>query len=216
MNKPATSELLKELSTFDAATLFEAAGQQGMVDPAIRPAWTGASLCGPVVTVLCPPGDNLMLHHAVTLAKPGDILVASIYNYVLAGAWGEILTVAAQARGIAGLVIDGAVRDTSAIAPRGFPIFSRGLAIGSCTKERFGKINEPLILGGVSVRPGDIVVADVDGVVIIEKEKAAKVCEAAQQRRQREQVLMEQLQAGKTTIELLGLPPVRAGKGPGA
>lgn len=219
MSKPTThksSELIKTLSTFDAATLFEAAGQEGMLDPAIRPAWTGASLCGPIVTVLCPPGDNLMLHHAVTLAKPGDVLVASIYNYVLAGAWGEILTVAAQARGIAGLVIDGAVRDTSAIAPRGFPIFSRGLAIGSCTKERFGKINEPLIVGGVLVRPGDIVVADVDGVVIIAQERAAKICEAAEQRRNKEQVLMEQLQAGKTTIELLGLPPVRAGKGQGA
>ena len=209
-------ELIKTLSTFDSATLFEAAGQRGMVDPAIRPAWPGAALCGPVVTVLCPPGDNLMLHHAVTLAKPGDVLVASICNFVLAGAWGEILTVAAQARGIAGLVFDGAVRDTSAIAPRGFPIFSRGLAIGSCTKERFGKINEPLIVGGVRVRPGDIVVADVDGVVIIEQEQAAKVCAAAEQRRQREQVLMTQLQAGKTTIELLGLPPVRAEQGQGA
>jgi 4-hydroxy-4-methyl-2-oxoglutarate aldolase len=195
--------------------LFEAAGQKGMIDPAIRPAWPGASMCGPAVTVLCPPGDNLMLHHAVTLAQPGDVLVASIHNFVLAGAWGEILTVAAQARGIAGLVIDGAVRDTSAIAPRGFPIFSRGLAIGSCTKERYGKINEPLIVGGILVRPGDVVVADVDGIVVLEQEKVAKVLEAAEQRRQREQVLMEQLQAGKTTIELLGLPPVRAGKGQG-
>ena len=176
MNEQPTDishELVRTLSTFDAATLFEAAGQKGMIDPAIRPAWPGASLCGPVVTVLCPPGDNLMLHHAVTLAQPGDVLVASIHNFVLAGAWGEILTVAAQARGIAGLVIDGAVRDTGAIAPRGFPIFSRGLAIGSCTKERFGKINEPLIVGGILVRPGDIVVADVDGVVIIEQERAA-------------------------------------------
>ncbi len=205
-------ELIAALSTFDAATLFEAAGQKGMIDPAIRPAWPGASLCGPAVTVLCPPGDNLMLHHAVTLAGRGDVLVASIHDFVLAGAWGEVLTVAAQARGIAGLVIDGAVRDTSAIAPRGLPIFSRGLAIGSCTKERFGQINQPLIVGGVLVRPGDIVVADVDGVVVIEREQAAKVCQAAGQRRQREQVLMEQLQAGKTTIELLGLPPVRAGK----
>lgn len=202
-------ELLKALSTFDSATLYEAAGQRGMVDPAIRPAWPGACLCGPAFTLRCPPGDNLMLHHAVTLAGPGDILVATTGNYVLAGAWGEILTVAAQARGIGGLVIDGAVRDTGAIAPRAFPIFSRGLAIGSCTKERFGALNEPMIIGGVRVRPGDIVVADVDGVVIIDQDQAAQVLVSAELRRSKEQALIEQLQKGMTTIELLGLPTVR-------
>jgi 4-hydroxy-4-methyl-2-oxoglutarate aldolase len=205
----APGEIVKSLAEFDSATLYEAAGQQGMVDPAIRSAWPGARLAGPAFPLRCPPGDNLMLHHAVTLARPGDILVATIGNFVLAGAWGEILTVAAQARGIAGLVIDGAVRDTSAIAPRGFPIFSRGLAIGSCTKERFGTLNEPIIFGGVSVRPGDIVVADVDGVVIIDRERAEDVLAAAQRRHNKEQALIEQLQQGKTTIELLGLFPVR-------
>jgi 4-hydroxy-4-methyl-2-oxoglutarate aldolase len=198
--------LIEALATFDTATLYEAAGQRGMVDPDIRPAWSGAHLCGRVLTVWCPPGDNLMLHQAVTVARPGDVLVASINNYVLAGAWGEILTVAAQARGIAGLVIDGAVRDTAAIAQRGFPLFSRALAIGSCTKERFGHINEPLIFGSVSVRPGDLIVADVDGIVIIEQDRVETVLHAAECRRGREQHLIEQLQSGKTTIELLGLP----------
>ena len=202
-------ELIDVLATFDTATLYEAAGQKGMVDPAIRPAWSGAHLCGRALTVWCPPGDNLMLHQAVTIAEPGDVLVASINNFVLAGAWGEILTVAAQARGIAGLVIDGAVRDTGAIALRGFPLFSRGLAIGSCTKERFGHINEPLIFAGVAVRPGDVVVADVDGIVIIEQERAETVLQAAENRRSREQHLIEQLQSGKTTLELLGLPRLR-------
>lgn len=201
-------ELIEAFSSFDPATLYEAAGQKGMVDPAIRPAWTGARLCGPVVTVLAPPSDNLMLHQAVMVAEPGDVLLASANNYVLAGAWGEILTVAAQARGIAGLVIDGAVRDTEAIAKRGFPIFSRGLAIGSCTKERFGAINQPLVFGGVRVRPGDIVVGDSDGLVIIDQDQAEMVYQAALQRRQREEVLIDQLQKGKTTLELLGLPKV--------
>lgn len=205
-------ELISVFSSFDTATLYEAAGQKGMVDPAIRPAWSGAHLCGRVLTVSCPPGDNLMLHQAVTVAEPGDVLVASVNNYVLAGAWGEILTVAAQARGIAGLVIDGAVRDTSAIAGRGFPIFSRGLAIGSCTKERFGLINEPLLFGGVPIRPGDIVVADVDGIVIIDQDRADDVLVAAENRRPREQELIEQLLDGKTTLELLGLPALRRGE----
>jgi 4-hydroxy-4-methyl-2-oxoglutarate aldolase len=204
-----TNGLIENLTKFDTATLFEAAGQRGMVDPAIRPAWPGARLAGPVFTVQCPPGDNLMLHHAVTLAQPGDVLVASTGNYGLAGAWGEILTVAARARGIAGLVIDGAVRDTSAIAPRGFPIFSRGLSIGSCSKERYGVLNQPMIFGGVQVSPGDIVVADVDGIVIIEQDRVERVLEAARQRQSKERLLIEQLEKGKTTIELLGLPAVR-------
>lgn len=203
--------LIEAFATFDTATLYESAGQKGMVDPAIRPTWPGARLCGPALTLRCPPRDNLMLHQAVTLAEPGDVLVAAVDSFVLAGAWGEILTVAAQARGIVGLVIDGATRDTEAIALRGFPIFSRGLAIGACTKERFGTINETLDFGGVRVRPGDVVVADVDGVVIIDQDQAQQVYETALARRDREQVLMEQLLRGKTTLELLGLPKVKEG-----
>ena len=138
-----------------------------MVDHAIRPAWAGARVCGIASTVECPPGDNLMLHHAVAAAKPGIIIVATIGSYLLTGAWGEILTVAAQAKGVAGVAVDGAVRDIAAISEREFPIFSRGLAIGSCTKERFGSLDVPIKFGGVTVRSGDIVVGDIDGLVIV-------------------------------------------------
>ncbi len=138
--------------------LYEAAGHRGMVDPTIRPAWTGAQVCGPAATVECPPADNLMLHHAVATAEPGVVIVANLGGYVLTGAWGEILTVAAQASGVNGLAVDGAVRDIEAIAEHRFPVFSRGLAIGSCTKERMGRLNIPVVLGGVTVlsrRPRD-------------------------------------------------------------
>ncbi len=191
---------------FDPATLFEAAGHRGMVDPAIRPAWAGASICGTASTVVCPPGDNLMLHHAVAAAKPGIIIVATMGNFLLTGSWGEILTVAAQAKGVAGLAVDGAVRDIAAISERGFPIFSRGLAIGSCTKERFGSLDVPIQFGGVTVRPGDIVVGDIDGVVIVPQERAEEVLAYASARRLRETEIMSELQKGKTTIELLRLP----------
>src|SRR5512135_1661538 len=150
--------LIKRLHGFDTATLFEAAGQRGMVDPAIRPAWPGARLCGPVVTVECPPADNLMLHHAVAAAPRGVVIVATLGGCLAAGAWGEILTAAAQCRGVAGLAVDGAVRDIEAIRRRGFPVFSRGLAIGACTKERFGTLNRPVQFGGVMVHPGDVIV----------------------------------------------------------
>jgi 4-hydroxy-4-methyl-2-oxoglutarate aldolase len=193
---------------FDPATLYEAAGQRGMVDPAIRPAWRGAKVCGPALTVDCPPGDNLMLHHAVAAAAAGMVIVAKVGGYLLTGAWGEVLTTAAGIKGVAGLVMDGAVRDIEAIAERGFPVFSRGLAIGSCTKERFGILNESILFGGVNVRPGDIVVGDSDGLVIIDQDQADEIYEASVERRQRERQLMSELAKGKTTLELLGLPPL--------
>lgn len=191
---------------FDPATLYEAAGHRGMVDPAIRPAWAGAQICGVAATVECPPGDNLMLHHAVAAAKPGVVIVARLGGYLLTGAWGEILTVAAQAKGVAGLAVDGAVRDIAAIAELGFPVFSRGLAIGACTKERTGTIGVPILFGGVLVRPGDIVFGDADGLVVLEQERADEIYASAMARRNREAELIEQLRQGKTTLELLGLP----------
>ena len=192
---------------FDPATLYEAAGHQGMVDPTIRPAWPGALICGPAATVECPPGDNLMLHHAEANAEPGVVIVATLGSYLLTGAWGEVLTVAAQARGVAGLVVDGAVRDIEAIAEHHFPVFSRGLAIGACTKERTGRLNVPIVLGGATVHPGDLIFGNADGLVVIECARLGHVYEAAVARRDREVGLMDQLRAGKTTIELLGLPP---------
>ncbi len=197
---------------FDPATLYEAAGHRGMVDPTIRPAWTGAQVCGPAATVECPPGDNLMLHHAVATAEPGVVIVATLGAYVLTGAWGEILTVAAQAKGVNGLVVDGAVRDIEAIAEHRFPVFSRGLAIGSCTKERMGRLNIPVVLGGVTVCPGDLVIGNADGIVILERARVDQIYRAAMARRSREAELMEQLRAGKTTIELLKLPALVKGE----
>lgn len=195
---------------FDPATLYEAAGRRGMVDPVIRPAWAGALLCGAAATVECPPADNLALHHAVAAAVPGVVIVANLGGYLLTGAWGEILTVAAQAKGVLGLAVDGAARDIEAIKERGFPVFSRGLAIGACTKERPGKLNIPITFGGVTVHPGDIVVGNADGVVIIAQDEADRVYEAAVRRRDRESELMEQLRMGKTTLELLQLPGIEA------
>ena len=201
-----STEVIRQIAEFDAATLYEAAGQRGMVDPAIKPMWQGAKICGPAVTVSCPPRDNLMLHHAVAVAAPGSVLVATTERYQHAGAWGEVLSVAAQARGIAGLVIDGAVRDIEAITERRFPVFSRGLAIGACKKEQVGTLQEPIDLGGVRVRSGDIVVGTGDGVVILDTQSIEQVLRDAIARREREAEIFRQLQAGKTTIEILNLP----------
>jgi 4-hydroxy-4-methyl-2-oxoglutarate aldolase len=198
-------EFLERFSRFDEATLFEAAGQRGMVDPGIRPAWPGAKVCGIAVTVVCPPGDNLMLHRAVALSSAGSVIVADAGGYLRAGAWGEILTVAAQSRGVRGLVIDGAARDMEAIAALGFPVFSRGLAIGACTKKQKGTFNHTMIFGGQVVRPGDVVVGGADGVVVIDQDRAEAVYNAAVERQNRELAIMRELREGKTTLELLGL-----------
>ena len=195
----------ERFADFDPATLYEASGRRGMVDPTIRPAWRGARVCGPAVTVECPPGDNLMLHVAVAHARPGVVIVATVGGYLLAGAWGEILTEAARARGVAGLVIDGAVRDIDAIEASGFPVFSRGLAIGSCTKERPGKLDAAIQLGGATVRPGDLVFGNADGLVIVEHDRIDEVYQAAAGRRRRELEIITKLREGRTTMELLGL-----------
>jgi 4-hydroxy-4-methyl-2-oxoglutarate aldolase len=197
------------LAGFDPATLYEAAGRTGMVDPSIRPAWLGARVCGRAIAVGCPPGDNLMLHIAVANAASGTIIVATVGGHLQAGAWGEILTEAAIARGLGGLVIDGAVRDVEAIEALQFPVFSRGLAIGSCSKERRGTIDAPIQLGGVTVRSGDLVVGNVDGVVVIAQDRIDDVYAAAVSRRQREAELIAELRQGRTTLELLGLSDPR-------
>jgi 4-hydroxy-4-methyl-2-oxoglutarate aldolase len=149
-----------------------------------------------------------MLHHAVAAAPPGVVLVGKIGGYMATGAWGEILTVAAQSRGIAGLAVDGAVRDIEAIRQLEFPIFSRGLAIGACTKERFGTLNQPILFGGVLVRPGDVIFGDTDGLVVIEQERLDAVIAAAEARQRKEHSIIQQLKAGRTTIDLLNLPPL--------
>ena len=210
---PLKSEtMVEKFVGFDPATLYEAAGHQGMVDPAIRPAWAGARLCGAALTVECPPGDNLMLHHAVASATPGVVIVACVGEYCRAGCWGEILTAAAQAKGVAGLAVDGAVRDVEAIADRRFAVFSRGLAIGATTKERFGRLGAPIRFGGVPVKSGDIILGDADGIVVVDQDRAEEVYQKASKRRTREAEIMERLSQGKTTVELLGLPRLEGGK----
>lgn len=196
---------MARLTAFGSATAFEAAGARGMVAPTIRALWPGARVAGPARCVRGAAGDNLALHRALAVARPGEVLVASVDGDVLHGAWGEVMTEAALARGVAGLVLDGAVRDTAAIARLGFPVFAAGVAVGSCAKRALGTVGEPVELGGVGVAPGDVVVADDDGVVVIEAGRLRATLAAAEARSERERRLIEALRDGKTTLELLGL-----------
>ncbi len=196
-----------QFAEFDPATLHEAGGRIGAVDHAIKPVAAGARVAGRAFTARCHPGDNLAIHRAVAAAESGDVLVVDAGGHV-AGYWGEVLAVAAQARGIQALIIDGGVRDSVAQRRRGFPVWARGVSILGTVKVTPGAIGEPITCGGVPVRTGDYVIADDDGVVVIPHERAAEVIEAARQRVEKEADLMERLAAGELTLDLLKLRDV--------
>jgi 4-hydroxy-4-methyl-2-oxoglutarate aldolase len=187
-----------------AATLHEAGGRIGVMPSAIKPVAPSFSLCGPVVTVQSPPGDNLWLHRAIYVAQPGDVLVAHVGGGRDFGYWGEIMSVAAKARGLGGLVIDGCVRDGAILEQFGFPIFARGLCIRGTGKDfgARGWINHPLLFDDLVVNAGDLIVGDVDGVVVIPRPRAEAVVEAAKAREHKEAQVMDRLRAGERTIEL--------------
>lgn len=205
---PASTELASvrtSLLELGSATLHEAQGQRGALASAIKPLDPTRRLAGPAVTVDAKPGDNLVIHHALTLARPGDVLVVDAKAYTEAGPWGDILTLAAQKIGIAGLVIDGAVRDSDSILDMGFPVFSRGLSICAAQKNQPGRVNVPIICGGVAVSPGDWIMGDRDGVVVIPGGNVSAVIAAANERQAAEVALREGIEAGRSTVDLLGL-----------
>ncbi len=199
-------ELLDAARRFPSATLHEASGQRGAFPAALKPVDPAMRVCGPALTVHAPAGDNLWIHRAIALAQPGDVLVATVDNDYEHGYWGEIMSTAASARGIGGLVIDGCVRDAALLTEIGVPIFARGLSIRGTTKDfaARGWLNSALQLGDVTVRPGDLVVGDVDGVVVVAQERIAETLDAAQQRETKEAAVLERLRRGETTLEIYG------------
>lgn len=205
MTDDSTCDRLRE---YGAATLHEAQGGTGALSSAIKPLDNAMTLAGRAVTVDVVPGDNLGIQRAAELAEPGDVLVIDAKGYVEAGTWGDVLTTYAQARGLGGLVIDGSVRDSRAIIALGFPAFSRGISIKGTRKTDLGRVNIPVVCGGVTVRPGDIVVGDADGVVVLEQERVAEVLELAQAREDKEQRFKDAFAAGKPLLEVMGLSGV--------
>jgi 4-hydroxy-4-methyl-2-oxoglutarate aldolase len=186
-----------------AATLGESGARR--MHRRVKPVWPGARAAGPAYPVRCSPGDNLGIHVAVTRAPAGSILVADMSGERDYGYWGEVLTTGAEARGIAGLVIDACVRDCDALAAHGFPVFSTGLALTGASKVQPGAIDRPVTVGDVAVEPGDWIVADVDGVVVIPGADLAAVLEAGRVRAAKEEKLFAILREGGSTVEEFGL-----------
>lgn len=192
---------------YSAATIVEAAGNVGALAHEIKPVHPSFKVWGPAVTVATPSGDNLWIHRALAAATPGSVLVVSTGNGEPAGYWGEILSRAARARDLGGVVLDGCARDAERLAEVGFPVFARGLCIRGTTKDRdgAGSVGRHVTVGGVTVRPGDLVVGDVDGVVAVGAERVGRVIAAADQRDRKEALIMEQLLGGLTTVEIFQL-----------
>lgn len=194
-------ELIDQFRGIGTATVHEASGKKGYVDCAIKPITKGVRLCGPAFTVQCHPRDNLMLHKALERAQPGDILVASVGDHHEAGYWGGLMATSAVARKLGGLAIDGCIRDSEEMIRMGFPIFCRGTCILGTTKSALGLVNHPTLFGGVMVNPGDLILGDDDGMVIVSREECKSVLEKSLQRIENEKKKTIQLAAGISSVE---------------
>ncbi|KUN89240.1 4-carboxy-4-hydroxy-2-oxoadipate aldolase/oxaloacetate decarboxylase [Streptomyces griseoruber] len=211
-DRPAP-ELVERLGSYSSATIHEAQGRLGALDSSIKPVDHRMSLCGPAFTVRCAPRDNLMLQTAIAYARPGDVVVVSAGAYREAGSFGDVLANACRAKGLAGLVTDTGVRDTEDLRALGFPVFSRGVCIKGTVKETVGPLCEPITVGGELVRPGDVIRADADGVVVVRREDAAEVAAASRERVEVEAGYIAAYRAGRSVAELCGLTPLLAAKG---
>ncbi len=205
-------ELVEAFSELEVATVHEAYEKRGALAAAIKPLSRSMRLCGPALTVTLHAGDNLILHKALDIARPGDVLVVDAGGWE-GGPWGELMTVIAQAHDLGGLVIDGFVRDVSAIQELGFPVFGRGSSVRGTFKEDLGLINHVVSCGGISVAPGDLVLGDEDGVCAVAVADAPEVLVAARARDDHEAQLRRRFAAGETLWDVADLAAVGAARG---
>lgn len=199
---------IQALRDFGSATVYEAQGAKGALDSGMKPIDPGMRLAGPAFTVDTRPADNLMLHYAMLKAKPGDVLVVDAKGFVEAGVWGDVFTEQAIKIGLAGLVINGAVRDAAAITRMGFPVFCRALSIKGTGKNQPGRVNVPIHIGEVQINPGDIIIGDQDGLVVVPQGEVEVAIKNSLAREEKENRFREQIRNGATTVELLGLGEV--------
>jgi 4-hydroxy-4-methyl-2-oxoglutarate aldolase len=203
--KRTEPDIVKRLGALGVATAHEAYGRFGLMKPYLRPVWSGAEVAGTAVTVLAQPGDNWMIHVAVEQCQPGDVLVVGCTTDNTDGMFGDLLATSLMARGVKGLVIDAGVRDAKSLREMGFPVWSKAISAKGTVKATLGAVNVPVVCAGINVKPGDAVVADDDGVVVIGRKDAADVVAKGEKRRADEDGKRQKLAAGVLGLDMYNM-----------